>query len=74
MIRAIARGTSPRRSEQWEFVPEPAPCEACQYAVTCGERKLACGAFAQYIRTGHWDDKSASSLPNRRPYLRLFRH
>lgn len=77
VLHRVQDGTraSPRqKSEQWDFAPEPAPCDSCPYADTCRKRQLACRAFAEYIRTGRWKGLATPRLPTRRPYLRLFRH
>lgn len=68
------RVSQPQEFEQFEFAPEPAPCDGCPYAITCRTRQLACRAFVQYIRAGRWKGQPTPRLPSRRPYLRLFRH
>jgi hypothetical protein len=68
------RVSQPQKFEQFEFAPEPAPCDGCPYAITCCTRQLACRAFVQYSRTGRWKVQAKSRLPSRRPYLRLFLH
>lgn len=79
MSRATMLGLSeavqplPRQEpEQFEFTPEPVPCDDCRYATTCGRRQLACRAFAQYVKHGRWEAPSAFGLPSRRSYRRLF--
>lgn len=53
---------------------EPKPCDGCAHVITCTRRRLACRAFAQYVRSGRWKAQPTVSLPNRRSYMRLFRH
>lgn len=60
--------------EQLEHPLEPMPCDRCAHLITCTRRQLACRAFAQYVRSGRFKPQPAGSLPNRRSYLRLFRH
>lgn len=79
----MTHGRSPRfrvaqqnlqEPDQLEHAPEPMPCDGCAHVVTCARRQLACRAFAQYVRTGRFKAQPTVSLPNRRSYLRLFRH
>jgi len=77
VVRDIEDAVRPlpgQEPEQFEFVPEPMPCDDCPHVTACGIRQLACRAFAQYVKTGRWKTQAASRLPSRRPYLRLFRH
>jgi len=60
--------------EQLAHALEPIPCDGCAHAITCTRRQLACRAFAQYVRSGRFKAQPTESLPNRRSYLRLFRH
>lgn len=72
--RECTKPVLPERAEHFEFVHNPVPCDGCSHANACGERQLACEAFAEYVRTGQWKIRDARRLPTRRPYLRLFRH
>ena len=81
MTRAILR-RSPKilrpalrhEFDEFDLPPEPGPCDGCPHATVCRSRQLACGIFAEYVKTGRWKAQTTSRLPSRRPYLRLFRH
>jgi hypothetical protein len=80
MIRGRSLGfrdapqTLQQEPEHLEHALEPMPCDGCAHVITCTRRQLACRAFAQYVRSGRWKAQPSVSLPNRRSYLRLFRH
>jgi hypothetical protein len=70
----VASQTLQHETDQLEHAPEPMPCDGCAHVITCTRRQLACRAFAQYVRSGRWKAQPTVSLPNRRSYMRLFRH
>lgn len=71
---SVAPQTLQQEPDQLEHAPEPMPCDGCAHVITCTRRQLACRAFAQYVRAGRWKAQPSVSLPDRRSYLRLFRH
>ena len=60
--------------EKLEHALEAMPCDGCTHVMACTRRQFACRAFAQYVRSGRFKAQPTVSLPNRRSYLRLFRH
>lgn len=80
MIRGRSPGLSvapqnlQQEPEQLEHALDLMPCDGCPHVITCRRRQLACRAFAQYVRSGRFKAQSSVNLPNRRSYLRLFRH
>lgn len=70
----VAPENQQQEPEQLEHALEPMPCDGCAHVITCTRRQLACRAFAQYVRSGRFKAQPTASLPNRRSYLRLFRH
>ena len=71
---SVAPQTLQQEPDQLERAAESMPCDGCAHVLTCMRRQLACRAFAQYVRSGRWKAQPSVSLPNRRSYLRLFRH
>lgn len=80
MIRGRSPGSTvvpqnlQQESEQLEHALEPMPCDGCAHVIACTRRQLACRAFAQYVRSGRFKAQPSESPPNRRSYMRLFRH
>jgi hypothetical protein len=54
------------------ILQEATPCDGCIHVAKCGDRKLACDAFAIYVNDGsvNWD---IPRLPTRRTYSQTMR-
>jgi hypothetical protein len=51
---------------------EATPCDGCIHVAKCGNKRLACDAFALYVHRGavNWD---LPRLPTRRIYTQVMR-
>lgn len=53
-----------------DILNEDMPCTGCVHAQKCGDKKLACFAFAMYVNNGSVD-WTIPRLPSRRTYNRV---
>jgi hypothetical protein len=51
-------------------VQAPCPCDRCPHAALCGDLRLACRAFSQFVRGVQWT--STARRPTHKRYVQLF--